>query len=92
MKTTLESRFATAMGENVAWFDAHHRELWTCHPDWHGKDLAIAACTSSKVLAVGTTRAEVLDASVRTPELLQCAQKEGVPPSILVTAVVLTDE
>jgi hypothetical protein len=51
----LESRFAMAMGENVAWFEVHHREFWVNHPEWHGKDLAIAACTSSKVLAVGTT-------------------------------------
>lgn len=92
MDPKLEARFAQAMGENVAWFYAHSQELLSHHPESLGKNLAIAVCTPSKVLAVGTSRKEVLDAGLLSPELLEQASQERVPPGILVTAVIFNDE
>jgi hypothetical protein len=86
-----EARFAIAMGENKTWLAEHETALLQAHPDWLGKDVVIASCTPSKVLAVANDRQTALTQGMMSGELLEVARQEQVPPGILLTAVVLGD-
>ena len=87
----LDQRFAQAMGENSEWFNTHAAEILRQHPEWYGKDLAICSRTSSKILAVGDDRYQVLNEGLKSIELLAVARREGMPPGMLLTAVIVGD-
>ena len=84
-----DRRFARAMWENTEWVRAHEQEILRDHPDWEDKYVAVAICTPSKILAVSDDRQAAFEESLRSPELLEQARREGVAPGSLVSLLIL---
>lgn len=76
-------RCARAMGENKEWLEAHEAEILQRHPEWEDQYIVVASGTPSKILAVDPDRIQAMEAGVRSAELLELAQGEGVPPEWL---------
>ena len=84
-----EQCVAAMMGENTEWLNAQEGEILRQHPDWADKYLAVASRTPSKILAVGERRSEVIGQGLQSPELLELAAREGLPPGTFLSALLL---
>jgi hypothetical protein len=74
----LDQRTATAMGENTEWLRAHENEILQEHPEWRDKHVAVATLTKSKIVAVAADFGDAIDEGLKSPELLEAAQREGL--------------
>src|SRR5262245_28340670 len=84
-----EQCVAALMSENTEWLRAHEGEILSNHPDWADRYLAVASRTSSKILAAGDERSAVIETGLQAPELLELARREGLPPGVFLSALLL---
>jgi hypothetical protein len=69
--------------------EASEAELLRLHPDWDGQYIAVASRTPSKILAVSPERHVAFEEGMKSPELLDLARREGMPPGCLLNAMFL---
>jgi hypothetical protein len=84
-----DQQSAQAMGENTAWMAEHEAELLRQHSDWRERFCAVASRTEGKILAVCAGRTAAISEALHAPELLEAAEREKLPPDILVSVFLL---
>src|SRR5260370_39938766 len=90
-RAELDRRFLQTVVENKEWFEAHEADLLREHPEWWDHFLAVCSRAPSKILAVSEYHGDAGEKGLQSPELLELAAREGVPPGCLFHIMLLGD-
>jgi hypothetical protein len=80
------------MEANERWLDRHEAELLQQHPDWKGQWIAVAACTSAKVVGVAADRMAALEEGMRCKELIEAASRQQMHPGSMIALYLLGED